>query len=191
MDSSDPDWPGDQDRTSQRWLLLIYRVPPEPSRLRATVWRRIKLLGAFYLRNAAASLPASVSADQEMRRLRSEIIDMSGSAVLLSCEVLAGEESLRAAADTARNGEYEEIVSRCTHLIASLNKECAEQHFSHVELEQGKTDLVKLRSWLERVRGRDVFGAEGLQPALSALAGCEKNLDAYEARIYAHESPAH
>jgi len=29
------------------WLVLIYRVPPEPTRLRSTVWRRIKSLGAM------------------------------------------------------------------------------------------------------------------------------------------------
>ncbi len=31
---------------STGWLVLIYRVPPEPTRLRSTVWRRIKSLGA-------------------------------------------------------------------------------------------------------------------------------------------------
>ena len=36
------------------WLLLVYRVPPEPSRLRAAVWRRLKSLGAIYLQNSAA-----------------------------------------------------------------------------------------------------------------------------------------
>src|SRR5262249_30714465 len=39
------------------WLLLIYRVPPEPTRLRAAVWRRIKSLGAIYLQNSVAALP--------------------------------------------------------------------------------------------------------------------------------------
>ena len=31
------------------WLILIYRVPSEPTRLRAAVWRRLKELGAIYL----------------------------------------------------------------------------------------------------------------------------------------------
>ena len=44
------------------WLLLVYRMPSEPTRLRATVWRRIKSLGAIYLQNSAAALPASVTA---------------------------------------------------------------------------------------------------------------------------------
>jgi hypothetical protein len=189
--SADSDRPSDQGRTAQRWLLLVYRVPPEPSRLRATVWRRIKRLGAIYLRNSAAGLPASPSAEMAMRKLRSEIIDMSGSAVLLSCEVLAGEPDIRAAFQSARNDEYEEIVDKCDDFIASIDKEYAEGHFSYAELEENEIDLVKLRKWLKRIRGRDAFGTEGLQSVLSALAECEKKLEAYAARVYAYESARH
>ena len=65
------------------WLVLIYRVPSEPTRLRSTGWRRIKSLGAIYLQNSAAALPASVATERALRKLRREIIEMSGTAVLL------------------------------------------------------------------------------------------------------------
>jgi len=42
-----------ENAAGEGWLLLIYRVPSEPSRLRAAVWRRIKSLGAIYLQNSA------------------------------------------------------------------------------------------------------------------------------------------
>jgi len=186
-----PDLPADQERSAQPWLLLVYRVPPEPSRFRATVWRRIKRLGAIYLRSSAAALPKSASAEMAMRKLRGEIIDMSGSAVLLSCEVLAGESDIRDAFQSARNDEYGEIVDKCADFVASIDKEYTDDHFSYAELEENEVDLVKLRKWLRRVRDRDVFGAEGLQPAVSALAECEKKLDAYAARVYAHEAAGH
>ena len=92
------------------WLLLIYRVPPEPTRLRSTVWRRIKSLGAIYLQNSVAALPAGPVAERSLRKLRREILEMSGTAVLLSAAVLAGESEVRGAFQTARNDEYEEIV---------------------------------------------------------------------------------
>ena len=44
------------------WLLLIYKVPTEPARQRAAVWRRVKALGAVYLQDGVAALPASPSA---------------------------------------------------------------------------------------------------------------------------------
>ncbi|HEY2551163.1 MAG TPA: Chromate resistance protein ChrB [Streptosporangiaceae bacterium] len=173
------------------WLLLVYRVPSEPSRLRATVWRRIKSLGAIYLQSSVAALPASVAAERALRKLRSEILDMSGTAVLLSCEALAGDSDIRAAFQAARDDEYEEIVDKCVDFIAGIDKEYAETHFTYAELEENEVDLVKLRSWLQRIRERDVFGAAGLQQAVSSLAECEEKLEAYASRVYAEEAEGH
>jgi len=178
----------DGDTQPTGWLLLVYRVPSEPSRLRATVWRRLKSLGAIYLQSSAAALPASTQAERALRRLRSEILDMSGSAALLSCTVLAGEAEVRAAFQAARNDEYEEIVDKCQDFLAGLRKEYDANHFSFAELEENEVDLVKLRTWLERVRDRDVFHADGLETALSSLAECEEQLEAYAARVYAEEA---
>jgi hypothetical protein len=173
---------------SGRWLLLVYRVPSEPSRLRATVWRRIKSLGAIYLQSSAAALPAGTAAERALRKLRSEILDMAGTAVLLSCDVLAGEGEIRAQFQEARDDEYEEIVDKCADFIAGIDKEYREAHFSYAELEENEVDLVKLRNWLQRIRERDVFGAAGLQQAVSALAECEEKLEGYAARVYAEEA---
>jgi hypothetical protein len=177
-----------QAQAERGWLLLIYRVPSEPSRLRATVWRRIKSLGAIYLQSSVAALPASVTAERALRKLRSEILDMSGSAVLLSCSVLSGEQEVRAAFQAARNDEYEEIADKCQDFLAGLRKEYAENHFSYAELEENEVDLVKLRTWLDRVRQRDAFGASGLEAILSLMAVCEEQLEAYAARVYAEEA---
>jgi DNA-binding transcriptional regulator PaaX len=171
-----------------RWLLLVYHVPSEPSRLRAAVWRRIKSLGAIYLQSSAAALPASIQAERSLRKLRSEITDMAGTAVLLSCDVLAGQADIEAQFQAARNDEYEEIVDKCNDFLAGLEKEYTENHFSYAELEENEVDLVKLRNWLSRVRERDAFGAAGLQQALSCLADCEEKLEAYAARVYAEEA---
>lgn len=183
----------DSDRTesdgAQRgWLLLVYRIPSEPTRLRSTVWRRLKSLGAIYLQNSAAALPASLSAERALRRLRSEILDMSGTAVLLSCAVLAGEQDIRAAFQAARDDEYEEIVDKCHDFLAGLKKEYVADHFSYAELEENEVDLVKLKNWLARVRDRDVFGAKGREPAEKELATCEQELERYATRVYEEEA---
>src|SRR6266568_4940714 len=125
---------GDSDERG--WLLLVYRVPSDPTRLRSAVWRRLKSLGAIYLQNSAAALPSSVSAERALRKLRREILDMSGTAVLLSCGVLAGEQDIRAAFQAARNDEYEEIVDKCHDFVAGLKKEYVASHFTYAELEE-------------------------------------------------------
>ena len=173
--------------TAEDWLLLIYRVPPEPTRLRATVWRRIKSLGAIYLQNSAAALPAGPAAERSLRKLRREIIEMSGTAVLMSCRPLAGGQDVRAAFQAARDDEYEEIVDRCDDFQTLVQKEYTASHFTYAELEENEVDLVKLRNWFARIRERDVFGAAGRAQAEEALAGCEKTLEDYAARVYAEE----
>jgi hypothetical protein len=178
---------GDQ-ATGGGWLLLVYRVPSEPSRLRAAVWRRLKSLGAIYLQNSAAALPTSVGAERALRKLRSQILDMGGTAALLSCAVLAGESDVRAAFQAARDDEYEEIVDRCEDFLAQVKKEYVADHFTYAELEENEVDLVKLRNWFARVRQRDVFGAAGRPQAEKALDTCQQAMDDYAARVYAEEA---
>jgi hypothetical protein len=173
------------------WLLLIYRVPPEPSRLRSTVWRRIKSLGAIYLQNSVAALPASPAAERALRKLRREILDMSGTAHLLSATELAGETGVRNAFQAARDDEYEEIVDKCGDFLQQVQKEWDASHFTYAELEENEVDLVKLRNWFAKVAERDVFGATGRAATEQALDACEQSLEAYAARVYAEEAEGH
>jgi hypothetical protein len=170
------------------WLLLIYRVPPEPTRLRSTVWRRIKSLGAIYLQNSVAALPASPANERSLRKLRREIVDMSGTAVLLSAGVLVGESEVRASFQGARNDEYEEIVDKCQDFLRQVQKEYDENHFTYAELEENEVDLVKLRNWFAKIIDRDVFGASGRTACEQYLEKCEQSLEAYAARVYAEEA---
>ncbi len=149
------------DGTGSGWLLLIYRVPPEPTRLRSTVWRRIKSLGAIYLQNSVAALPASPTSERSLRKLRREILDMSGTAILLSATALAGDAEVRAAFLAARNDEYEEIVDKCEDFLRQVQKEYDENHFTYAELEENEEDLVKLKNWFAKIVERDAFGANG------------------------------
>ncbi|PZS19524.1 MAG: ChrB domain-containing protein [Acidimicrobiales bacterium] len=173
------------------WLVLIYRVPSEPTRLRAAVWRRLKGLGAIYLQNSAAALPASPAGERALRKLRREIMEMSGTAVLLSCDALAGESEILAAFQAARDDEYEEIVDRARDFLIQVEKEHVAEHFSYAELEENEVDLAKLQSWFAKVRGRDAFSAPGREATEEALARCEVSLEAYAAQVYARESDAH
>lgn len=168
-------------------MLLVYRIPSEPTRLRAAVWRRLKLLGAVYLQNSAAALPAGEAAERALRRLRHEIGEMQGSAVLLSCTALVGGQDVAALFQAARNGEYEEILDKCVDFHAGLDKEYTAAHFTFGELEENEVELVKLRNWCGKVQERDVFGAPKRQAALEALEGCERALEAYAARVYLEE----
>ena len=174
--------------TGAGWLLLIYRVPPEPTRLRSTVWRRIKSLGAIYLQNSVAALPASPANERSLRKLRREIVDMSGTAILLTAAALAGDAEVRGAFVTARNEEYAEIIDKCEDFLRQVQKEYDENHFTYAELEENEVDLVKLRNWFAKIVERDAFGASGRAACEQILDKCEQSLETYAARVYAEEA---
>jgi hypothetical protein len=79
-------------------------------------------------------------------------------------------------------------VDRCEDFLAQVQKEYVANHFTYAELEENEVDLVKLRNWLERIKDRDAFGAEGREAAEQALAQCEKTLEEYAARVYTEEA---
>ncbi|WP_201776451.1 Chromate resistance protein ChrB [Streptacidiphilus carbonis] len=170
-----------------RWLVLVYKVPAEPTRLRAGVWRKIKGLGAIYLQNSVAALPQGPGAERSFRVLRNEIVEMGGSALLLGSEVLSGSSEVEQAFNAARNDEYEEIVDRCQDFLGQIDKEYRAEHFTYAELEENDEDLVKLRNWFAKVENRDVLAASGKAEATAALAKCEQVLDEYAGRVYAEE----
>jgi hypothetical protein len=171
----------------ENWLLLVYRIPAEPTRLRATVWRRLKSLGAVYLQNSAAALPARDGAERALRKLRREILEMDGSAVLLSCSAVVGGQDVVALFEAARDSEYEEILDKCVDFHAGLEKEYAANHFTYGELEENEVELVKLRNWYEKVRARDVYGAPKHAETAQALDACGEALELYAARVYVEE----
>jgi DNA-binding transcriptional regulator PaaX len=188
----DPEFTDDRGAAiSPGWYVLIYRIPSEPTRLRATAWRRLKSLGAVYLQNSVAALPASQAAERALRKLQHEIVGMSGTAVLMKSSVMVGESNVLAIFQAARTDEYEEIVDRCAGFLAELQKEYEKKHFSYAELEENEVDHTKLANWFEKVKARDEFGAPGRAEAETAIKECETALEEYAARVYAEEPEGH
>ncbi|HVA08235.1 MAG TPA: Chromate resistance protein ChrB [Acidimicrobiales bacterium] len=170
-----------------RWLVLAYRIPSEPTRLRAGVWRKLKGLGSIYLQNSSVALPASAQAERSLRTIRAEIVEMGGVAYLFDARLLAGQTQLVSDFNAARDNEYEEIIDRCEDFLRQVSKEWDDNHFTYAELEENDVDLVKLKGWLDRIRDRDVFGAAGLQETIEAIDRCERSLEEFAARVYAEE----
>ena len=170
------------------WLVLVYRIPSEPSRLRATVWRRLKSHGAIYLQNSVAALPASPGNERALRVLRAEIGQLGGTAQLLHADPLAGGTDITAAYNAARDDEYEEIVDKAQDFLAEIEKETATEHFTYAELEENEEDLTKLRRWQQKVAARDSLHAAGADQADAALARCTAALEEFAHHVYAADS---
>lgn len=169
------------------WLLLVYRVPGEPTRLRATVWRRVKALGAVYLQNSVVVLPDSLRHERAFRALGEEIVTMGGTAQVLRSSALAGEADIVAILNSARDEEYAEVVGRCEDFLTEIETETAKEKFTYAELEEEDEDLNKLTAWLGKIHDRDSFGATGRAAADAALGRCVTVLEAFADSVYRAE----
>jgi hypothetical protein len=166
------------------WFMLVYKIPAEPTRYRASVWRKLKAAGAIYLQNGVATLPASTANERVLRGIVHEIAGMQGTTYLLRGAVVGDETALLTVFQAARDAEYGEVLGRCRDFHAELDKERAAGNLSFAELEENEDDLAKLETWLGKIRARDPFGAPLRAEAEQALESCRIDLETFAAAVY-------
>jgi len=172
------------------WLLLTYKVPPEPASKRIALWRRLKGMGAVYLQNGVCLLPKTDDHVRRLKMLENDIAEMAGEAVLLETIALdrAQEEKVLARFKADRDEAYGEFIDKCDDFEGEIAKETAAQHFTYAELEENDVDLKKLQGWLEKIGKLDFYGGALAAEAAERLKTCETLLDAYAQRVFnAHD----
>lgn len=175
---------------AQNWLLLTYKVPPEPAKKRIALWRRLKGMGAVYLQNGVCLLPKTDDHVRRLKMIENEIGEMGGESVILETVALdrAQEDKVVGRFKADRDEEYREFLDKCADFEAEIAKETAASHFTYAELEENDVDLKKLQSWLEKIRKLDFYGAPLAIEAEQRLHACEALLDAYAQRVFeAHD----
>ena len=168
------------------WLLLTYKVPPEPAKKRIALWRKIKALGAVYLQNGICLLPKTDDHVRQLKMLENDINEMKGEAVILETVALdrGQEEKVIARFKEDRDEQYREFIGRCADFEVEIAKEIAIKKFTYAELEEEDTDLKKLQGWLEKIGKLDFYGATLADEAAERLRGCESLLDAYAQQVF-------
>jgi hypothetical protein len=163
------------------WLLLVYTVPSEPSRKRATIWRALKKEGAIYLRDGVAVLPERPETLGALRDIAAQVDEFGGRATLIEGARLDPKrhEEVVAQARASRAEEYAEIIREGERFLAHAAAERAHRTFASSELDAMAVDLGKLRRWAEQIRGRDHFAAEDAATVGGLLARCERAVAAF------------
>lgn len=95
----------------REWLLLLYRIPREPTTRRVAVWRRLKRLGALVLHDAAWILPATEQTREQFRWLAAEITEAGGEALVWEARLALGQDERLVEQFAAQvDGPYREIL---------------------------------------------------------------------------------
>jgi len=101
-----------------RWLILIYQLPREPSRHRVAVWRRLKALGALYLKDGTAALPDDVVTREQLEWLQVRVREAGGEATLWEAlpNTVAENAALVEEFRAPREAAYREIIDAANGL---------------------------------------------------------------------------
>ena len=151
----------------QRWLILIYRLPREPSRPRVAAWRKLKALGALYLQDGVVVLPEDAVTREQLEWLQLQIQEANGEATFWRARPNTSKEN-KELVDAFRSSREE--VYRT--LIAG-----AKRIQRKAELGGSKTlpeELAKLEREFRMERRRDYFRSPLRKEADSALKAARK-----------------
>ncbi|MCB1490511.1 MAG: chromate resistance protein ChrB [Rhodobiaceae bacterium] len=168
------------------WLLLTYKIPPEPAAKRMAVWRRLKGLGAVYLQNGVCLVPRTDDHIRHLKMIENDIDAANGECVILETVALdrAQEAKVVGRFKADRDDAYEEFLDKCDDFEREVEKEVKASHFTFAELEENDVDLKKLQGWLAKIRKLDFYGATLAGEADARLKACEGVLDDYAKRVF-------
>ena len=128
-----------------QWVLLVYKIPREPTSSRAMIWRKLKRLGAILLHDAVWVLPATAWTREQFQWLAVEIGELGGDAYLWESHLLL-------------QGQTEGLVRQFEARVEAAYQEILD------EIEQEHADLVALSRKYQHVRTQDYFhSATGVQ----------------------------
>lgn len=123
------------------WVLLVYKIPREPTSSRALIWRKLKRLGALLLHDAVWVLPATPWTREQLQWLAVEIGELEGEAYLWESQLLL-------------NGQAEALAQQFQARVDAAYQEILK------ELAQDEADLVALSRRYQQVRAQDYFHSE-------------------------------
>jgi hypothetical protein len=171
------------------WILLIYVLPAQPSRVRVAVWRDLRAAGALYLRDGVAVLPDLPAAHGVFRDIANKVKELGGEVTLASevCLDQARTEDLRERFMAARGAEYDDLRHQSQRFLEHLQRESDHYEFTYGELEELAEELEKVRRWTDKVRARDYFGHPAAFALESDLFSCEDALSEFSNEAFSRE----
>jgi hypothetical protein len=132
---------------NDRWVLLVYRLPREPSTPRISVWRQLRRLGVAQLGDGMVGLPLDARNRERLEWVADEVLEASGTAAVWLAEPTSGSHARVLAAElrNARAGEYRDVADEAAAAV-SLDGVAARRRA-----------LRRLRRQLREIRRRDYF----------------------------------
>ena len=168
------------------WIVVVVRLPTEPSRHRVAVWRELRRAGAVQLGPGSWALPALAVFAESVERVLELARRGEGEVISLAARGRdeASATGLEATYTEAREAEWAEFLSDCGKYLAELDKEIATEKYTLAELDEEEQSMERLRRWHRELSVRDVFGAPSAEAARAKLSECAARLEDYTDRVF-------
>ncbi|MBM7582233.1 DNA-binding transcriptional regulator PaaX [Caldicoprobacter guelmensis] len=173
--------------SSREWLILNFTLPKEQSRVRVSVWRKLKKCGSVSIGQSMWVLPASEEHLKLFNEMAKEIIENGGIAYIANADFLStgNTDDIINLFNKARDEEYQEFLEKCEDFFLEIEKETRRENFTYIELEENEAEYNKLVEWLKKINSRDFFGAPLKKQAEEMLEKCKRLLDDFSNKVYA------
>lgn len=164
----------------QEWILLVHQLPPKPTKLRVSIWRKLQKLGAVSIKNSVYVLPFNEKTHEDFQWLKQEIETAGGEATVFRAGGVEGatDEELIKAFSKERNEEYARVAAGLDGLTGTIREQKRGGHLTAGRLARYEAELDKLHLELERIVSNDFFEAKGRAVAVKAYEQCQKALHA-------------
>ena len=102
-----------QSASGQRvsWVVLVHRVPREPSTPRIAIWRKLRALGVAQLGDGVVALPEDARTREHLEWVADRVLEAGGTALLLRAQAFSrrDEQTIARGMAAARAEEYEQV----------------------------------------------------------------------------------
>ncbi|MFC0452421.1 Chromate resistance protein ChrB [Rhodococcus jostii] len=104
--------PEPTDQRPDEWVMLVYRIPREPSTPRIAVWRKLRKYGVFQLADGVVVLPASARTREQFDWVAEEVVEAGGQAEVWTAAPTTQEQRdrMRTKLSEDRGTEYDELT---------------------------------------------------------------------------------
>ncbi|MGW3155782.1 Chromate resistance protein ChrB [Streptomyces sp. NPDC001089] len=176
-----------------RWLVLVIKLPPEPSRHRVAVWRELRKAGTLSLGQGVWAMPDVPVFAAGVVRAVALTEQGGGQAVSLNASGRSSEDAARFQAmfTAARSADWAEFLADCGKFEQELAEETGIAKFTLAELEEEEQSLERLRRRHRDLTAQDVFSAPEAAEAGRRLKECVTACEDYAEQVFAalHQPP--
>jgi hypothetical protein len=169
---------------SKEWILLIHQLPPKPTNLRVSIWRKLQKLGAVSIKNSVYVLPYNDKTNEDFQWLKQEIESLSGEATVFRADAVEGatDSEIISLFQKQRNDEYAQVTAELDGLTGAIREQKRGGHLSAGRINTYETEIEKLHKELERILAVDFFDAANRLIASAAYKRCRNLLQSSQNR---------